>query len=570
MTTSTSCLVTIATTFACFAATFSAAAEPLFGISVQRIADPTVPVPGGGFFDAGFLYPSVEGNQVVFEGGTNSPPFRRGLYRYNLSTGSITTIADTTMTAPGTVERFRSFGAGGDVPGVGVENGKVVFNATITDFLSPQGINYALYTDLNGPLEPVAYLTDANIAQPAGFPKTLVPGPWPATNQPNPPGPGSPPITYRPPPFYFNGVLADPSLDQGKASFVGWFLGRVPTGSTGVSENGLFQGTPATLEKVTDTWGPEPLSVDPEGFLLFRSVFGSHADGGSIAWMQRTFFNPPGPDTLSIVERTQVRVGPNGSPITVIARSENRTDSLGRQYALGDPTPETPGYLLWDQGGENGTPPPVMDDSGTSVVFSASSLASDFLGTNPRASAIEGVYRWDAPAGPITRVIDSTFSAPLFPAARYEYFIRPAVQGDLVITVGAYNDTNPGIDYDLIAIQRGPRPGVQRLLGSGDTINGRIIRTITTHRDGLDANRIAFRAQFSDGTSGVFLLYLFPICPCTADFDNSGGTPDASDIDAYFQAWLNGNSSADADCSGGTPDASDIDAFFVSWLDGGC
>jgi formylglycine-generating enzyme len=59
-------------------------------------------------------------------------------------------------------------------------------------------------------------------------------------------------------------------------------------------------------------------------------------------------------------------------------------------------------------------------------------------------------------------------------------------------------------------------------------------------------------------------------CPCPADFDQSGGTPDINDIDAYFTAWLAGEPTADADCSGGTPDINDIDAFFAAWLAGGC
>jgi hypothetical protein len=71
------------------------------------------------------------------------------------------------------------------------------------------------------------------------------------------------------------------------------------------------------------------------------------------------------------------------------------------------------------------------------------------------------------------------------------------------------------------------------------------------------------------------LLALIPggcatTCPCVADFDNSGGTPDAGDIDAFFTAWLAGDETADADCSGGTPDAGDIDTFFAQWLAGGC
>jgi hypothetical protein len=62
-------------------------------------------------------------------------------------------------------------------------------------------------------------------------------------------------------------------------------------------------------------------------------------------------------------------------------------------------------------------------------------------------------------------------------------------------------------------------------------------------------------------------------CPygsCAADYDASGGTPDSTDIDAFFTEWLAGRDCADVDCSGGTPDSTDIDAFFALWLAGGC
>lgn len=72
--------------------------------------------------------------------------------------------------------------------------------------------------------------------------------------------------------------------------------------------------------------------------------------------------------------------------------------------------------------------------------------------------------------------------------------------------------------------------------------------------------------------TGGFWVVAAPslVCPCVADFDLSGGTPDAGDIDAFFIAWLEGLPTADADCSGGTPDAGDIDTFFAQWLNGGC
>lgn len=62
-------------------------------------------------------------------------------------------------------------------------------------------------------------------------------------------------------------------------------------------------------------------------------------------------------------------------------------------------------------------------------------------------------------------------------------------------------------------------------------------------------------------------------CPygsCPADYDASGGTPDTTDITAFFGDWLAGADCADADCSGGTPDGTDITVFFDAWLAGGC
>jgi hypothetical protein len=70
--------------------------------------------------------------------------------------------------------------------------------------------------------------------------------------------------------------------------------------------------------------------------------------------------------------------------------------------------------------------------------------------------------------------------------------------------------------------------------------------------------------------SGGFWVVKGAELPCPADFDGSGGTPDANDISAFFDAWLVGDQSADVDGSGGTPDANDINFFFVAWLNGGC
>lgn len=114
---------------------------------------------------------------------------------------------------------------------------------------------------------------------------------------------------------------------------------------------------------------------------------------------------------------------------------------------------------------------------------------------------------------------------------------------------------------------------------SGASVSG--VRTSTLTVWNVDANAARFfrvRAQAcSDVTSNNVSLTVLderePACErcrCTADFDDSGGTPDVLDIDAFFTAWLAGTLSADADCSGGTPDVLDISRFFVDWLAGDC
>lgn len=52
---------------------------------------------------------------------------------------------------------------------------------------------------------------------------------------------------------------------------------------------------------------------------------------------------------------------------------------------------------------------------------------------------------------------------------------------------------------------------------------------------------------------------------CPADFNVSGGVPDDADVDAFFQAWTEGDAIADFNLSGGTPDDADVDAFFARW-----
>jgi hypothetical protein len=64
-------------------------------------------------------------------------------------------------------------------------------------------------------------------------------------------------------------------------------------------------------------------------------------------------------------------------------------------------------------------------------------------------------------------------------------------------------------------------------------------------------------------------LCITPICPvCPADFNEDGGV-DGADINAFFQAWQDGDSCADVNQDGGV-DGADIGDFFTLWQNGGC
>lgn len=151
--------------------------------------------------------------------------------------------------------------------------------------------------------------------------------------------------------------------------------------------------------------------------------------------------------------------------------------------------------------------------------------------------------------------------------ARLNTFIALANANTVgLIAKGQVGGVNRGWQYVGASIMQSDHAGEQvnvltlrNSAGPGSEVTYTIVAKGTERRAGIDR----------DG-NGVLDLDQSNNCPCPADFDGSGGTPDAADIDVYFDAWLAGDPSADVDCSGGAPDAGDIDYFFYYWLQGGC
>jgi hypothetical protein len=140
---------------------------------------------------------------------------------------------------------------------------------------------------------------------------------------------------------------------------------------------------------------------------------------------------------------------------------------------------------------------------------------------------------------------------------------------------------NPGATLrteDAVAAYQAYRRGARANFRTGATFLWRRSNTVRTNNPDsagmvdVAPGALGLAELLSPGIVANILAVPMPSCiappECPADFDNSGGTPDAGDVDAFFAAWLAGDASADFDSSGGTPDAGDVDEFFIRWLAG--
>jgi hypothetical protein len=152
------------------------------------------------------------------------------------------------------------------------------------------------------------------------------------------------------------------------------------------------------------------------------------------------------------------------------------------------------------------------------------------------------------PAKPATLTVSPVGTGPFTYQWEAELLAAPGVWQPLTNTAVAGLGTVSGATTSTLQI-----------LGLGTFATGSRLRVVVTSPCGSRTSAV----------SNVIIRD----CPwgeCAADFDASGGTPDASDINAFFTGWLGGDECADVDCSFGTPDSGDIDVFFSAWLAGGC
>ncbi|HZW10513.1 MAG TPA: choice-of-anchor tandem repeat NxxGxxAF-containing protein [Phycisphaerales bacterium] len=119
-------------------------------------------------------------------------------------------------------------------------------------------------------------------------------------------------------------------------------------------------------------------------------------------------------------------------------------------------------------------------------------------------------------------------------------------------------------DFFTQGIFTGPDLVADRVIGTGDELDGSVVTGVAMFREGLnDSGQIAFLAFLDDGRAVVGVA----TPDCAADF-NGDGVVDTRDVLAFLNAW-NADDSA-SDCTGdGTLDTRDVLCFLNLW-NAGC
>ncbi|MCX5691288.1 MAG: hypothetical protein NTV94_16120, partial [Planctomycetota bacterium] len=198
---------------------------------------------------------------------------------------------------------------------------------------------------------------------------------------------------------------------------------------------------------------------------------------------------------------------------------------------------------------------------------------------NPSSAFVIG----NAASGPF---IDAT----VLGSATYYYWVRSLSAcgtggtstsdtgfGGTTLTIGTQPQSQTVIEGQTVSfnVVAGGATGFQWLrnggaLSDGGAISGSLTDTLTiSPTAATDAGFYSCIVSSPCGRTATnsALLTVNPQ-PCPADFNQDGGV-DGADINAFFEAWEAGESTADVNYDGGV-DGADVDVFFATWEAGGC
>jgi hypothetical protein len=390
------------------------------------------------------------------------------------SAQSFTRVADTSSAVPGGSGTFSGFGAGSAAPAI--SGSAVVFYGRDSGSGTP-GVYTG--TTAGGPLSVVADF------------HTVAPGQSGTFN------------------FFYpgaNSVSGSVVAFPGQVSTVhGVYIGSVTGGSlfrvvdsttTLPGGGGTFTEPSATAISGTTVAFYSTTSGSGQG------IYTATTGGGSLARMADTTTIVPGgsvPFTsfggLTLSGSTVAFQGKNNGPTANgIYTGDVPTGTLTR---IADFTTTIPvvGGTFGASVNAFGTP----SVSGATVAFRGSGFDSG-------GHAVGGIYAGSTAGGSLIRVVDTSTTFPGYSGSNTA-FNDPAISGTIVaFSLVSGNGTSGGIFY------KDTSTGVlTRLVGLGDTLDGRTVSNLYLGPQGLDGGVLAFAADFTDLSHGVYVSRLTPV-----------------------------------------------------------
>ena len=139
---------------------------------------------------------------------------------------------------------------------------------------------------------------------------------------------------------------------------------------------------------------------------------------------------------------------------------------------------------------------------GTTPSISGSSIA--FKGES--SAGFRGIYVGDISNSSLIKVADTNTPIPGGIGNFGDFSQNPAISGTLVAFLGTGNFNQLGLYYEDLA--GGP---LNKLIASGDALDGRTVSALQFGLGGLDGNSLTFEADFTNGTSGIYYVQFAPV-----------------------------------------------------------
>jgi hypothetical protein len=200
--------------------------------------------------------------------------------------------------------------------------------------------------------------------------------------------------------------------------------------------------------------------------------------------------------------------------------SPNITFSNTGKVAFRGNSPSTGGWAIFAANGAVTTP--IATVAGPYSTFAGNASINDDGWVTFRAT-LDGQtvdHLFKSNGGPAIDITDTN--------GPYSFAFIPAINNSGLVAFRA------SLDNGTSGIFTGPDPQADKVIVSGDPLDGSTVQTATIHNDSLNDNgQIAFRATLADGRFGIYRAD--PIV-CIADLNNSGAV-DVDDLLTVINNW---------------------------------